>query len=570
MRKIILNYFILLLLVPLFFVYSQDGWNVITVSDSIINFGSISTEQTHQHSITIYNHQNFPAQVGPAEFIENEFATELEYLEIPANGSVRFNIFFNSSQNLNYTDFLRIESSTGIHPLIIEVSAQANHTNSFYDPTQNLSGDELKSALYNIIKHHTELSYTDLWDALSDTDEDPNNSDNVLLLYSGWSYPKTKNGGDPDEWNREHVWAKSHGDFGNTAPAGTDAHHIRPTDVSVNGKRGNLDFDNGGTEYYDAGSSTGCYFDSDSWEPRDEVKGDVARMMYYMVVRYEGDEGYDLELVDYTPSTTDNDPLFGKKSTLYNWNLNDTVSSWEINRNNKIYNNWQGNRNPFIDYPQFANRLPDLSGIELVNNPKIAASPSSVNLGEIGFHYSKKYYIALINTGTADLIINSISSSNPLFEIGITGLTLVMDTYNYLQVGFQSDESEGIYSTNIQIESNDPIQPLIEIPVTIEVKDGASLIADELKPGNFELLQNYPNPFNSQTTIEFNLTDPTTITIGIFSASAQKITDLVSGTFYSAGNHRVQFDASNLATGVYYYKINTGKQSIIRKMILLK
>lgn len=569
MRRIFVRYVFIICLLPLFLLNGQDNWNVITVSDSIVDFGSVQTGQTHQHSITIFNHQNFPVQVGPATFSENEFSTDLETDEIPANSSVDFNIFFNSQQNINYTDFLQIESSSGIHPLIIEVSAQAIHPNSYYDPTQNSHGDELKSALHNIIKEHTELSYASLWDVLSDTDEDPDNSDNVRLLYSGWSYPKSKNGGDPDEWNREHVWAKSHGDFGNTAPAGTDAHHIRPTDVTVNGKRGNFDFDNGGTEYFDSGVSTGCYFDGDSWEPRDEVKGDVARMMYYMVVRYEGADGYDLELVDYIPSTTDNDPLFGKKSSLYNWHQNDAVSSWEINRNNKIYDNWQGNRNPFIDYPQFVERLPDLSGIQITNNPQIAVSPVSVNLGEIGFHVSKKYYIALINTGKSDLIFSSISSSNPLFEIDITTLTLPSETNDYLQVLFNSEESEGIYSTNIIIESNDPDQALIEVLVTIEVKDGASLIADELKPGKYKLVQNYPNPFNSQTTIEFILSTPSIINLEVFSVSGQKVTDLVAEKYFSAGEHRVRFDGANLASGVYYYKINIYNQSIVKKMILL-
>ena len=80
-----------------------------------------------------------------------------------------------------------------------------------------------------------------------DTDQDPNNSNNVILLYSGRSQSKTINGGGVDDWNREHVWAKSHGDFGTATGPGTDVHHLRPEDVTVNSTRGNKDFDNGGT-----------------------------------------------------------------------------------------------------------------------------------------------------------------------------------------------------------------------------------------------------------------------------------------------------------------------------------
>ena len=79
-----------------------------------------------------------------------------------------------------------------------------------------------------------------------------------------------------------------------SAGPGTDLHHLRAEDVTVNGTRGNKDFDNGGTA---VSGCTDCWTDSDSFEPRDAVKGDVARMLFYMAVRYEGDDGFtDLEL----------------------------------------------------------------------------------------------------------------------------------------------------------------------------------------------------------------------------------------------------------------------------------
>jgi len=84
-------------------------------------------------------------------------------------------------------------------------------------------------------------------------------------------------------WSREHVWPQSHGDFGTSRGVGTDAHHLRPCDISVNSARGNDDFYNGGTEYIDGDGPTGCYTTSLTWEPRDAVKGDVARMIFYMV-----------------------------------------------------------------------------------------------------------------------------------------------------------------------------------------------------------------------------------------------------------------------------------------------
>ncbi|RLD37233.1 MAG: hypothetical protein DRI89_15390, partial [Bacteroidetes bacterium] len=161
----------------------------------------------------------------------------------------------------------------------------------YYDDAVGLSGEALKTALHDIIDDHTELSYTAVKEALKDTDEDPDDTSNVICFYTGWSYAKSNFGGGVDQWNREHTWSKSHGDFGTSPPEGTDLHHMKPTDVTVNSQKGNKDFDNGGTAYYDGGIFTGCYYTADSWEPRDEEKGDVARMIFYMETRYEGDSG---------------------------------------------------------------------------------------------------------------------------------------------------------------------------------------------------------------------------------------------------------------------------------------
>ena len=226
-------------------------------------------------------------------------------------------------------------------------------TNSYYDAAYGKTGEALKTALHNIIDDHTEISYSNVWTALRETDEDPNNPNNVILLYTGRSQSKLTNGGNANDWNREHVWAKSHGDFGTSMGAGTDLHHLRPTDASVNSSRSNLDFDNGGNEHSEA---KGNFYDSDSWEPRDSVKGDVARMLFYMAVRYEGDSGeVDLELNDRVNNGSA--PYHGKLSVLLQWHKDDPVDQFERTRNEIIYTDYQHNRNPFIDHPEFASAI---------------------------------------------------------------------------------------------------------------------------------------------------------------------------------------------------------------------
>jgi len=165
-------------------------------------------------------------------------------------------------------------------------------------------------------------------------------------------------------------------------------------------------FDWGGFEFEEV---EGCYYDFDSWEPPDRVKGDVARMMFYMAVRYEGDnDTYDLELLNKTGTYG---PKFGKLSTLLQWHELDPVDEREQHRNEVIYS-YQHNRNPFIDHPEFVEKIwgqpvlePTLSYSDPVmgfGNQVIGqfSEPrqfvvSGYNLnGEVNLYVSSPFYIA--------------------------------------------------------------------------------------------------------------------------------------------------------------------------------
>lgn len=237
---------------------------------------------------------------------------------------------------------------------------------SYYSSAYNKAGNSLKYELNQIIKDHTEFPYTssstDVWDILKETDRDPNNPDNVILIYSGISVDADQEYNGGSGWNREHVWAKSRGDFGTSIGEGTDVHHLRPCNISVNSSRNNRNFDSCITcvNVSVDGFNTGSKRDANLWtfEPRDEVKGDVARMIFYMAVRYEGEGSeLDLELTNTLLANTDQSPLHSRLSTLLHWNRIDSVSDFERNRNTIIDSLYQHNRNPFIDNPELSEYL---------------------------------------------------------------------------------------------------------------------------------------------------------------------------------------------------------------------
>ncbi len=246
--------------------------------------------------------------------------------------------------------------------LLLTLSAFAQGPiETYYLPAEGLAGEPLKAALHEIINDHFTYPYTssgtDTWDILKETDRDPNNPDNVIQFYTGNSVNAAQEYNSGNGWTREHVWAKSHGDFGTSQGAGTDVHHLRPAHQGTNSARNNRWFDICDIPY-DTYGNLKCSAIW-GWEPRDEVKGDVARMLFYMAVRYEGSNGDpDLELVDTIPSDNNTpEPIHAKLSTLMAWHVSDPVSDFERNRNDIIYTYYQGNRNPFIDDQSFACRI---------------------------------------------------------------------------------------------------------------------------------------------------------------------------------------------------------------------
>ncbi len=143
----------------------------------------------------------------------------------------------------------------------------------YYVTAAGKDGDELKTALNKIIKGHKRFSYTPcVWEILKEADEDPNNSSNILAIYTERSIPKSRQdrgSNDPDSWNREHIWSKSHGFKNKRQHAFTDAHHIRAADKSVNNDRSDNDFDNGGQRDDECAE---CFEGNGTWEAPDPYK----------------------------------------------------------------------------------------------------------------------------------------------------------------------------------------------------------------------------------------------------------------------------------------------------------
>jgi len=328
----------------------------------------------------------------------------------------------------------------------VSFSQQAYYTNGQNNIDFALTGQNMYDALQTKISNNTNFdtyTYGDVRDDFKIMDLDPANTNNVLLLYgsvenvnctSGTTDRRIRDkddfGGNTCEYNREHVFARSNANpgMGSTSNSFTgivaDPHNLRPTDVQRNGNRGSKKFGDGSGDSGDVGSG--------NWYPGDEWKGDVARSMMYMYVRY-GDRCL--------PSLNGSGPTedFTDMLRIYlEWNAVDTVSDVEINRNNHLESVY-ANRNPFVDNPYLAETIwggndgaedtwgiLSVDGVELESALSIFPNPAKDNVTinisnnietriEIYNVLGKRVFIRRINESMS-LDISSLKSGLYLFK----------------------------------------------------------------------------------------------------------------------------------------------------------
>jgi len=273
---------------------------------------------------------------------------------------------------------LAITSSLCLVPL----GAQCTPPTGYYASIDSSSPAALRRTLHARIENHRRVSWSGTWAALDRADADPNNAGRILDVYRNASYPAAGRGN--ANYDREHAWPKSLGfasSTGSNYPE-TDCHGLFLSTISYNGARGNKMFRTlsaSAQEWTTVGGGSGSYPGKSNWTQGSGVtggwetwvdrRGDVARALLYFDVRYDGSQHRggamepDLILTDDVArivgsQSTSNLPVayMGLLSVLLEWHRQDPPDARECQRNSVVYQ-YQGNRNPFIDHPEWVLRL---------------------------------------------------------------------------------------------------------------------------------------------------------------------------------------------------------------------
>lgn len=260
---------------------------------------------------------------------------------------------------------------------IADSSTTAYYSGNYYNSIDtSLRGDDFRDKLANLITttHTNYTSYAGLANAYKTTDAVPNKSGYITWFYTGTEVKFSGFGGSGGQTNREHVWPKDGGSaFSETSECGSDAHHLRPTECNLNSTRGSKSFgeveqstqnvvnQNKSASYGDGTADSLCYTSGSFFYPAAGYRGATARILMYVQTRW-GNK-FNLQFVD----GAGHSKTIGDFKTLMKWHLEELPTQEEINRNQAVYE-IQGNRNPFIDHPEYAAYIYSEAGSYYANN----------------------------------------------------------------------------------------------------------------------------------------------------------------------------------------------------------
>ncbi|MBL4940856.1 MAG: endonuclease [Colwellia sp.] len=346
----------------------ETSWTLTNTSDQEVASGS------NYASSTSYN-ENYCLDDGDYTFIINDSYGDGICCSF-GNGSYDFSLA--TSSLISGGSFTN--SETKIFTLGDSGSGTGNYSGTYYDGITSQTGYALKTALYNLIKTHSAQGYSALWTFYANNSLDVyfENDGSILDIYSeqpnasdSYNYTKVSDqcgsySGEGSCYNREHTFPKSW--FGGKVePMNSDVHHIYATDGYVNSKRGSYPFGDVGTAAFTStnnsklGSATvSLGYSGTVFEPIDEFKGDLARAYFYMATRYENviaswqsNSSYGNAILDGSSNK-----VFEtwQLNMLMRWHTNDPVSQKEIDRNEAAFSH-QGNRNPFVDHPEYVDNV---------------------------------------------------------------------------------------------------------------------------------------------------------------------------------------------------------------------
>jgi endonuclease I len=454
-------------------------------------------------------------------------------------------------------------NSTSLDGTAVTTNDPSGIPTGYYNAAAGLSCGPLKTALFNIIAaNYHELTYGEVWTAYQTTDmhrNDANTADIIWDMYSDnpagaepytFTYGTNQCGNynsEADCYNREHSFPKSW--FNDGYPMYTDLNHLFATDGYVNNRRGNQPYGTVNSPSWTSlnGSKLGpnSYpgFTGVTFEPRNEYKGDLARGQLYMVTRYES------QVAGWQGNGNANDILNGTAypaldnwyiKMLFEWHNADAVSTKEIARNNAVFA-LQGNRNPYIDHPEYVYLVWQCTGVLPVTIIDFTAQKNNESV-------LLKWYATF-------------ETSFKKYEIERSS-----DGINYYKIGEVAGRNLANYSfTDNNLPNTNTIFYRLKM-IDIDGKFSTSKIVPIRIADNFSNALVYPNPTKDKLVVRLqrSLTENSEVLIADLSGR------MIMRQQANAGQKNIDLTVRQLPAGRYFIKISNHSEIINQSFVIMK
>ncbi len=422
----------------------------VTLSKTQLDFGDVLTTEDKELAVNVTNTSGASLEIKAVKVYNSDFTYSTPNTTIATGATEKVRVTFAPRHNVVYNSELIFVLDDGSE-YRIDLIGNGKYEGTYYASTYNKSYQDLKDALKTrLASGYVNLGYTGARDQMYANIDNVNGK--VRCVYTDREATfNTRSGANSNSFNCEHTWPQSL--FSSREPERADIHHLFPTDVSANSRRANYPF---GVVSSASWTEGGSKLGGNTFEPRDAQKGATARAMMYFVIRYQ----------DYSNF------IDGQEAILKQWHTTYPPSAFEIQRNEKIFT-YQKNRNPFVDHPEFLERINLIGGTD--SKPIIKSA--ELMQEELVYSYvtsTETRNVYIINTGNQDLTnISAVSSANGNVVVNSIQSSAAEGEVSLVEIGFKN-LPDGTYNDVLTINLQNQVGQTIEVPVTFTIGQASS------------------------------------------------------------------------------------------------
>lgn len=540
MKKIVLG------IIALISIGNTTSFAQISANTDSIRFNPTSEIQLDSARLVIYNYSNSKISIQEFKFFKTYsapafYVNPLADSNINSNDSLAFYVYFKPRHNVYHNSELLIVTNPSAYSITIDLQGQGKYSMPYYANTENKTEDALKSTLKTILSTgQISLGYNLARDNMFMTiDNQKVNGQGATIntlecIYTGRKavgFTSRTDAQTNNSFNTEHTYPQSF--FSSAEPMVCDLNHLFPTDNNANNSRSNYPFGKATTPYVNDATNNPSHLGANTlYEPRDAQKGKTARAMLYFVLRYQDYSNF------FAP----------QEAILRTWHNDFPPTTVEKKRNADVFVA-QKNRNPFIDYPQFIERITKL--VAASTTPIVASiyKLDSVNTLELSDTLDSVIInFPIINNGNKSVFVYNTNSTNSLVDFHFDSVRVAPGESINLPIVIHTKDTTGKFETGLQFYTDFSLIFLYSrLKFTITHK---ALGLNETKSNK---LQVYPNPVS------------TTLDLGRRTQDTGLFYNLEGQLILTAPIVDGKINVSELQPGFYTLKTKDGYAKIIKQ-----